>query len=339
MITILAGCSATQVVDELVEDAAGITSESVPAASVPADTRQADPSIPQPEFESIISGSMNMAVGSTIEINGSAKSPDGGTITYQWYRNNVNSNGGGMAIPGATGAAYTAKAEEPGSTFYYVVAANNHGNKCNMITSRTYEVVTYKNGEWKKDEFGTKYVNQDGTFPSELWLMIDGTTYHFDSAGYITTGWLASGSNYYYFDENGKLLANGETPDGFKTDENGRLIGNGVPQLYPTTAEIAAQAKAAADAEGEAAALEVERQKAEAARNAGSTPEVTPEPTPAPAEETAPAPAEEPAPEAQPEETQIVEEPADEGGEEYYEEEYYPEENYEEEYYPEEGGE
>ena len=100
MISVLAGCSATEVVDELVEDAAGINSVSEPAAAMPADSRQADPSIPQPEFESIISGSMNMAVGSSIEINGSAKSPDGGTITYQWYRNNVNSNGGGMAIPG-----------------------------------------------------------------------------------------------------------------------------------------------------------------------------------------------------------------------------------------------
>lgn len=337
MISVLAGCSATEVVDELVEDAAGINSVSEPAAAIPVDSRQADPSIPQPEFETIISGSMNMAVGSSIEINGSAKSPDGGTITYQWYRNNVNSNGGGMAIPGATGASYTAKAEEPGSTFYYVVAANNHDNKCNMITSRTYEVVAYKDGEWKKDEFGTKYVNQDGTFPSELWLMIDGSTYHFDSAGYITTGWLASGSNYYYFDENGKLLANGKTPDGFETDENGRLIGNGVPQLYPTTAEIAAQAKAAADAQGEAAALEVERQKAEAARNAAGAAAATPEPTPAPAEETVTAPAEEPAPEAQPEEeAQIVEEPVDEGGAGYAEEEYYEEENYTE---YEEGGE
>lgn len=317
MIAVLAGCSATEVVDELVEDAAGITltPEQEPAAD--ADTREADPSIAQPVFDSIISGSMNMSVGSTIELNASAQSPDGGTITYQWYRNNVDSNGGGTPVRGATSAAYTAKAEEPGSTFYYVVAANNHGNKCNMITSNTYEVVTYKDGEWTNDEFGTKYVNADGTFPSELWLMIGGDQYHFDSAGYITTGWLASGKNYYYFAEDGKLLINGDTPDGYKTDANGRLIGNGVPQLYPTTAEIAAQAKAAADAEGEAAALEAERAKAEAAQNANNAAEQTPP--------------QETVPEAQPaEEPQPAEESVEnvESTEEYYgepQEEYYGE--------------
>lgn len=276
MIAALAGCSATDVVDDLVEETAGTSEIATPEPSAAAaDTREADPSIAAPEFEVIISGSTNMAVGSTIELAGTAKSPDGGTITYQWYRNNVDANGGGTPIAGATQDKYTARAEEPGSTFYYVVAANNHGNKCNMITSSTYEVVTYKDGEWTKDEFGLKYVNEDGTYPVELWLMIEGDVYHFDSAGYITTGWFASGNNYYYFDEDGKILANGETPDGYKTDENGRLIGNGVPQLYPTTAEIAAQAKAAADAQGDAAANAAEQEKADAARRAAGQTEDT----------------------------------------------------------------
>lgn len=300
---VLAGCSAEQVVDELVEDAAGTTLVSTPAPTAAADTREADPTIAQPVFETIISGSTNMSVGSTIELNGSAKSPDNGEITYQWYRNNVDSNGGGTPVIGATDAVYTVRADEVGSTFYYVVAANNHGNKCNMITSSTYEVVTYKNGTWTEDEFGKKYVNEDGTYPTELWLMIDGAVYHFDSAGYITTGWLASGNTYYYFDEEGRILSNGKTPDGFETDANGKLIGNGVPQLYPTTAEIAAQAKAAADAQGDAAANAAEKEKAEAAKQ--SKQQATETPAPEAAETPAPEVSETPAPEIQ--ETQTPE--------------------------------
>ena len=317
MIAMLAGCSATEVVDDLVEDAAGIAEKSAPEVSSPADARVADPSIAKPEFESIISGSKNLSLGSTIELNGSAKSPDGGTVTYQWYRNNVDSNGGGMPVSGATEARLTVKADEVGSTFYYVVAANNHDNRCNMITSSTYEVVTYKNGDWKEDEFGKKYISEDGSYPAELWLLIEGETYHFDSAGYITKGWLASGKNYYYFDEDGKLAANAETPDGYKTDENGRLIGNAVPQLYPTTAEIAAQAKAAADAEGEAAAMAAEKEKADAAHQTGSE---TSEPQAPPAEPEQTQAAE---PEPQPAEEQAVSEevPAEGQGDGGYSEE------------------
>ena len=93
-------------------------------------------------------------------------------------------------------------------------------------------------------------------------MNIEGDTYHFDSAGYATVGWLAQGNVFYYFDEDGKLLANGTTADGYQTDENGCLIGNEVPQIGPTTAEIAAQAEAAAaEAAAQQAAAEAAAQQ------------------------------------------------------------------------------
>ena len=43
-----------------------------------------------------------------------------GTLSYQWYRNNVDSNGGGTAIDGATEATYTPPTTESGTIYYYV---------------------------------------------------------------------------------------------------------------------------------------------------------------------------------------------------------------------------
>ncbi|GHT29819.1 hypothetical protein AGMMS49574_07640 [Bacteroidia bacterium] len=54
-----------------------------------------------------------------------ASSPDGGTLSYQWYRNSTNSNTGGTAV-GTNNSSYTPSTASVGTTYYYVVVTNTN---------------------------------------------------------------------------------------------------------------------------------------------------------------------------------------------------------------------
>ncbi|MEI3340242.1 MAG: fibronectin type III domain-containing protein [Eubacterium sp.] len=54
----------------------------------------------------------------------SAKSPDGGKLSYQWYTNTENSVYGGKKIAGATSASYTPDTSTAGTVWYYCVVKN-----------------------------------------------------------------------------------------------------------------------------------------------------------------------------------------------------------------------
>ncbi len=73
-----------------------------------------------------------------------AEVSDGGTITYQWYENSVNSNSGGTAIAGATNVSYLPPTTETGTFYYYVVATNTNSfvstNNTATATSGVIEV-------------------------------------------------------------------------------------------------------------------------------------------------------------------------------------------------------
>jgi len=57
-----------------------------------------------------------------------ARSADNGTLRYQWFRNESNSNTGGTMIEGATGATLMAPTDTLGVTYYYVVVTNTNSN-------------------------------------------------------------------------------------------------------------------------------------------------------------------------------------------------------------------
>lgn len=59
-------------------------------------------------------------------------------------------------------------------------------------------------GEWKQDTAGWRYQNDDGSYPANQWLEIEG--------------------KYYYFDETGYMLSNAQTPDGHFVDTDGSWI-------------------------------------------------------------------------------------------------------------------
>jgi hypothetical protein len=75
----------------------------------------------------------------------SANVNDGGTLSYQWYSNTVNSNENGVLILNETSSTYTPSTSDEGTAYYYVVVTNTNnnvnGNKIASVTSDTAEIV------------------------------------------------------------------------------------------------------------------------------------------------------------------------------------------------------
>lgn len=75
---------------------------------------------------------------------------------------------------------------------------------------------------WLLDQFGWWYRFNDGSYPTNGWLQINGVWYCFDSVGYMRTGWIQAGNSWYYCDvSSGGMLTNTYTPDGYYVDANG----------------------------------------------------------------------------------------------------------------------
>ena len=56
---------------------------------------------------------------------------------------------------------------------------------------------------WHESDEGKWYQNTDGTYYVSGFQQIDGVQYSFDDSGYVQTGWISSGVNDYYFNEDG----------------------------------------------------------------------------------------------------------------------------------------
>lgn len=85
--------------------------------------------------------------------------------------------------------------------------------------------------EWKQDAKGWWYQNDNGSFTTSDWQIIDGKTYLFDASGYMRTGWIHTiDGKWYYLNPTGEmryadLIDNGITyhfdSSGFCTNPNG----------------------------------------------------------------------------------------------------------------------
>lgn len=165
---------------------------------------------------------------------------DGGTLSYQWYRNNVDSNGGGTAIEGAIENSFVPPTSEPGITYYYVVVTNTVGGgiqltasptKCVTVTEEPAveepaaeapeeEAAQEVQGTWKQSEAGWWYEYADGTYPSNKWEQINGEWYAFDENGYMRKGWYQEGEKWYYLNDNG-TMAHDTDVDGYHLGSDG----------------------------------------------------------------------------------------------------------------------
>lgn len=182
---LLGGCSFNKTVDNIkdvtdIEVTEGSAVETKPAG------RSVDESLEAPVFVYDMTGSTTVTSGTEIKINCPAEVTDGGEVTYQWYKNNVNSNGGGTEIEGATDAVLNVDTTEAGSVFYYVVAVNNHGDSVNMSASSTYEITVMEKGNWTSDGTGYRYVMEDDSYPVDITIWIDNMMFTINADGYRT---------------------------------------------------------------------------------------------------------------------------------------------------------
>lgn len=104
--------------------------------------------VAKPELTTNLSGSVTYKKGDTAEpLTVEATSSDGGTITYQWYKSQTNTNGGGTVIEGETESTFTPSTQEEGTMYYYAVAISTIENSTNRVTSDTKEVIVTADAE------------------------------------------------------------------------------------------------------------------------------------------------------------------------------------------------
>ena len=81
----------------------------------------------------------------SVKLEVEARSPDKGTLSYQWYKNTVDTNSGGTAIDGATADSYSfTVAKEIKTEYYYCQVTNTNntvdGNKTASIATDTAQI-------------------------------------------------------------------------------------------------------------------------------------------------------------------------------------------------------
>lgn len=115
---------------------------------------------------------------------------------------------------------------------------------CAMVLSAVLPAGQAYAGEWRQDETGFWYQEDDGSYPINSWKWIDG-----NGDGIAEC---------YFFDRSGYLAVNTTTPDGYTVDENGAWVLDGVVQTrsaeeaasLPETAGGSGPSRVTAPAEG-----------------------------------------------------------------------------------------
>lgn len=69
-----------------------------------------------------------------------AVAPDGGSLTYEWYKNTANNTTSGTAMPGEDGASVSVDTSGIGTLYYYVKVTNTKNNTSKTVTSAVASV-------------------------------------------------------------------------------------------------------------------------------------------------------------------------------------------------------
>lgn len=224
----MTGCQGEKVLDKVLEKT-DPKPENKEDKKEEENTTAPETEVDKPELVQNIEGSYSYLPGSEAEpLKVEARTMDNGVITYQWYQNQTNTNGGGTPIEGEDKATFTPPTDTEGTLYYYVVATNTIGSSTNGITSDTVEIIVSPDvkeetaGEWKQDDKGWWYDNGDGTFPKNEWKLIDDAWYAFDESGYMRTGWFKDGNDWYYLQNNG-IMATDTDVEGYHLGSNGKM--------------------------------------------------------------------------------------------------------------------
>ena len=149
-------------------------------------------------------GEVSWAVTLTV----AATSPDGGNLSYQWYKNTANSNSGGKLIPEATKEYYQVGLIPGETKYFYCVVTNTNdgvnGTKDATTTSNVaklvYDIAQSGVLLWKRTDSGSPFgrlivpygdYDAPGTeLPGDLYRTV---SWCFDNAGNLY--WYAEGEN------------------------------------------------------------------------------------------------------------------------------------------------
>lgn len=120
-------------ISEITDDSTNITVEGYATVLI-LDTIDAE----SPKFGASLSGETSYVLNDSnvASLKANASVSDGGTLSYQWYKNKINSTENGEAIEGATEPSYVPDVTIPGTYYYYVEVTNT--NESEKITGSKY---------------------------------------------------------------------------------------------------------------------------------------------------------------------------------------------------------
>lgn len=186
---LLSGCSISDAFGKLIGKTDTVMEQAGSASEEgeKLDTRIIDPNLEKPVFQEGLSGEKDVQAGAELVLETQASVNDGGVVTYQWYSNNVSSNGGGTLLKEMRESTYRPDTSKGGTTYYYVLATNTKDGKVNLSTSDVYKVTVWEDMYWQQNaDLGAyQYISRiDGKFPKAVSVVIDGTQYRFDQDGF-----------------------------------------------------------------------------------------------------------------------------------------------------------
>lgn len=164
---------------------------------------------------------------------------------FAYYQQLTGHAAGSVALPDTGGA--TNALEGPSGAAAGTTAAATESAAAETTAPAAENTASASQTGWVQDSTGWYYIKDDGTLAASEWLTLDGYDYWFDSSEYMATGWrqftngawyyfrpnngtmarnrwIEDGGAWYYLGDDGVLLTNTTTPDGYQVDENGIWI-------------------------------------------------------------------------------------------------------------------
>ena len=128
-------------------------------------------------------------------------------------KENSSSSSGSLS----TGSAFS------GSS-YSGSSSSGGGSSKTIKVSSASKKLKKDSGKWILDSKEWWYKRADGTYPKAEWMQDKGKWYYFDNEGYMKKGWILWNAKWYYLGENGDMLLDTITPDGYRLDKDGVYI-------------------------------------------------------------------------------------------------------------------
>ena len=149
--------------------------------------------------------SATLGVGETLTLSATHEPTDANVTGVVW-----SSSDEAVATVSATGEVHAVGAGDATITVSDPTQPSVSASATIHVSAPT---PTPKAGTWRWDGRGWWYRYEDGTYPADTTLAIDGATYRFDARGYMRTGWVKEQGSWYYHNASG-AQASGWVLDG-----------------------------------------------------------------------------------------------------------------------------